>query len=73
MKAILSPAEESDDLWLFDQLDFKNAVTLLLLNDKNEKNENDLELKKLICMQFESDSDMKLWATNLFDRVGISW
>ena len=56
-------------MWIFDRHDFKDAVTLLLLNDKMEKDENALELKKLICLQFENDSDMKTWAMNLYDKV----
>ena len=61
----------SDDIWEFDQLVFKDAMTVLLLNCKKEKNENDLELKKLISMQFETEMDMKIWAMELFDRVSI--
>ena len=56
-------------MWILDRHDLKDAVTLLLLNDKMEKDETDLELKKLICLQFESESDMKTWAMNLFDKV----
>ena len=56
-------------MWIFDRHDFKDATTLLLLHDKMEKDENDLELKKLLCLQFENDSDMKTWAMNLFDQV----
>ena len=58
-----------DNLWVFDQNDFKDAVTLLLLNDKRESDENDLELKKLISMQFDNDSEMKIWIPDLFDKV----
>ena len=35
-----------NDLWVFDQYHFKDAVTLLLLNHKREKNENDLEFEE---------------------------
>ena len=62
---------DDNDLLIFDQDHFKDAVTLLVLNDKREKNETDLELKKLISMQFENDSDMKTWASNLFDKVSF--
>ena len=62
-----------NDLWLFDQNDFKDAVTLLLLKDKRETSEDDLELKKLISMQFINESEMKLWTTDLFDKVCLSW
>lgn len=55
----------------FNQNDFKDAVTLLLLNDKSETNVGDLELKKLISMQFDNDSEMKFWVTDLFDQVYI--
>ena len=44
----------------------------MLLKDLNEKNEDDLELKKLISMQFENDSDMKTWAMNFYDTVGFT-
>ena len=57
------------DLWKFDRPDFKEAVTFLLLNDIKEKNENDLELKKLIRLQFENDLQMLKWAVDLFDQV----
>ena len=58
-------------IYNFNQDDFKDAVTLLLLNDKRETNVGDLELKKLISMQFDNDSEMKIWVTDLFDQVYI--
>ena len=58
-----------NELWVFDQYHFKDAVTLLLLNHKHEKNETDLELKKLISLQFDNGLDMKIWAMNFFNRV----
>ena len=61
---ILQPILAEEKLWIFDQRHLKEAVTLLLLKDLNEKNETDLELKKLISLQFENDSDMKTWAIN---------
>ena len=63
------------DLWKFDRPNFKDAVTFLLLNDIKEKDgpfqkdENDLELKKLIRLQFENDLQMLKWAVDLFDQV----
>ena len=60
-----------ENLWIFDRHDLKDAVTLLLLNDKMEKDEHDLELKKLIALQFENDPDMKTWAMNLYEKVGF--
>jgi len=56
-------------LWTFDQYHFKDAVTLLLLNHKREKDENDLELKKLISLPFDNAVDMKAWVTQLFETV----
>ena len=56
-------------LWVFNRNEMKDAVTLLLLNDKMEKDENDLELKKLIRSQFESDLKMMEWAADLFEKV----
>ena len=41
----------------------------MLLTDKTEKDENDLELKKLIRLQFENDSEMRTWIVDLFDKV----
>ena len=61
-----------EDIWIFDQRHFKDAVTLLLLNDQNEKEEMDLELKNLISLQFEKDLDLKVWAMELFDKVQVS-
>ena len=58
-----------NDLWVFDENNFKDAITFLLLQDKREINEDDLELKKLIAMQFEDDSDMNLWTIGLFNEV----
>ena len=66
---MLSPDNE---LWIFDQNHLKDAKTLLLLNHQHEKNEHDLELKKLISLQFGNESDMKAWAMNLFDKVSRS-
>ena len=60
-----------NELWIFDQNDLKDAITLLLLNHKQEKNEADLELRKLIFLQFENDSDVKSWAIDLFDKVDL--
>ena len=58
-------------MWFFDRHDLKEAVTLLMLNDKTEKDKNDLELKKLIRLQFddEPDNDMRTWAMEMFDEV----
>ena len=42
------------NLWVFDQSHFKDAITLLLLHDRKERERNDLELKKLITSQFRS-------------------
>ena len=58
-----------NELWVFDQYHLKDAITLLLLNHKHEKNETDLELKKLINLQFEDVSDVQSWAIDLFDKV----
>ena len=63
------PLLTKEGLWKFDRSDFKQAVTLLLLNDMMEKDENDLELKKLIRLQFENDMEMLKWAADLFDKV----
>ena len=56
-------------MWKFDRSDFKEAATLLVFNDIKEKDENDLELKKLIRLQFEDDVEMLKWAVDLFDKV----
>ena len=56
-------------MWKFDRSDLKQAVTLLLLNDIMEKDENDLEMKKLIRLQFGNDMEMLKWAVDLFDKV----
>ena len=64
-KSVLS----DNNLWVFDKNDFKDAMTFLILNDERETNENDLELKKLIAMQFSNNSDMILWAVDLFEKV----
>ena len=66
---MLSPDNE---LWIFDQNHLKDATALLLLNHQHEKNEHDLEFKKLISLQFGNESDMKAWAMNLFDKVSRS-
>ena len=58
-----------NELWVFDQYHLKDAVNLLLLNHKQEKNETDLQLKTLISLQFANDLDMKIWAMDLFDKV----
>ena len=42
-----------------------------MLNVKMEKDENDLELKKLIRLQFDNDWEMIRWAVNLFDKVFV--
>ena len=57
------------ELWIFDQYHLKDAITLLLLNHKHETNETDLELKKLISLQFDNGLDMKIWAMDFFDKV----
>ena len=57
------------DIWIFDKRHFKDAVTLLLLNDEDEKEETHLELKALITSQFNKELDMKTWAMDLFDKV----
>ena len=69
-ESIIQPIVSLDNnLWQFDQFDFKDVVTFLLLIHKPANNENQLELKKLISNQFENDSDMKLWAMDFFDKV----
>ena len=67
-KSMLSTDNE---LWVFDQYHLKDAITLLLLNHKHEKNETDLELKKLISLQFDNGLDMKIWAMDFFDKVDL--
>ena len=44
-------------------------MTLLILHDERETNEEDLKLKELISMQFENKSDMILWVADLFEKV----
>ena len=58
-----------NELWVFDQYHLKDAITLLLLNHKHETNETNLELKKLISLQFDNGLDMKIWAMDFFDKV----
>ena len=58
-----------DGMWEFDRTDFKEATTMLLLNDIKEKNENDLELKKLIRLQFQTNTEMLEWVADLFEKV----
>ena len=57
------------ETWAFDQDHFKDAITLLYLNDKRETSLIDLELKKLINLQFENNNDRNIWVVNLFDKV----
>ena len=66
---MLSPENE---LWIFDYNHLKDATTLLTCNNLHEKNEHDLELKKLISLQFGNESDMIAWAMDLFDKVSRS-
>jgi len=61
-----------NEFWVFDQYHLKDAITLLLLNHKQEKNQPDLELKKLISLQFENDSDLQSWAIDVFDKVNVT-
>ena len=56
-------------MWKFNRADFKEAITLLLLNDIKEKNEIDLELKKLIRLQFVTNTAMLEWVADLFEMV----
>ena len=58
-----------NDLWVFDQFHFKDAVVLLLLDHKIEKDENDLALKELISLQFNNEMEMQTWAKDLFETV----
>ena len=60
-----------NELWVFDQYHLKDAITLLLLNHKHETNETNLELKKLISLQFDNGLDMKIWAMDFFDKVDL--
>ena len=60
-----------NSLWIFDQSHFKEAVTLLILNDKKEQEYNDSELKELISSQFKQDADMREWIVDLFDKVCV--
>ena len=61
-----------NNLWIFDQSHFKEAVTLLLLNDKKEREYNDSELKKLISSQFSHESDMREFVVDLYDKVSCN-
>lgn len=58
-----------NNLWLFDQFDFKDAITLLFLDHQMETDKNDLELKKLISMQFDNEVKMIAWAKKIFETV----
>lgn len=61
------------DFWVFDQNDLQAASMLLLLNDNNmaiNKNEKiDVELKKLISEQFESDALLHSWVIQMLRQV----
>ena len=65
-KPVLS---RDNDLWVFDQYHFKDAVTLLFLNHHREKDEHDLELKKLISLYFNNEVEMITWVKELFEAV----
>ena len=58
-----------DNFWTFGQSAFKDATTLILLNDQHEKSEIDLKLKNLIVNQFKKKSDLSFWVINNFDKV----
>ena len=55
--------------WKFDQYDFKEATSLLLLNDPNDDEKTEIELKKLITDQFKQNSDLSSWIINNFNKV----
>ena len=61
-----------NDFWRFDQSAFKDATTLILLNDPKETTKIDLELKNLIVDQFKDKSDLSLWIINNYDKVDFS-
>jgi len=58
-----------NDFWRFDSSAFKDATTLILLNDPKETTKIDLELKNLIVDQFKDKSDLSLWIINNYDKV----
>ena len=55
----LKAVSSMKDIWIFDKCHVKDAVTLLLLNDEDDKEELDLELKALIASQFDKELEMK--------------
>ena len=58
-----------DNIWTFGQFAFKNATTLVLLDNPTEETETDRALKKLIHEQFEHISDLRDWVISNYDKV----
>ena len=58
-----------ENIWTFGQFTFKNATTLLLLENPTEETEIDRALKKMIDEQFEHISDLRAWVITNYDKV----
>ena len=56
-------------MWTFDRVDFKNAVTCLILHDEDEVDKTTLQMKELISKHFENDKELVDWSRDIFKQV----
>ena len=58
-----------DNIWNFDEDMFYDATVTLARTKSNEKNDNILNLKKLIKSQFKDHVHLYTWANELYEKV----
>ena len=57
--------------WNFNRKDFKNAITSVLLNDDDAKNEIILKMVKVVRMHFDDEQEMFEWTKDIFQKVRL--
>ena len=62
---------QNELLWTFDYNDFKNAVTCLMLDDKEEVDKTAVQMKELISIHFENDKELAEWSRDIFKQVTL--
>ena len=58
-------------MWTFDRVDFKSAITCLILDDEDEMDKTELQMKELITKHFDNDKQLIDWSKDIYKQVTI--
>ena len=60
-------------MWTFDRDDFKSAITCLILDDEDEMDKTELQMKELISKHFEKDKQLTDWSKDIYKQVTMNY